>query len=332
MRRNLQSVLVTALVLAGTAGARQMAPPPPPAPAPKSAPVRVDGLRLAANGHCEVALPLLKRALAASTDKARRKQLGIAVVKCAMDTGAADDAASALRTLNRDFAGDAEVLLLAVHIYSDLSISASRALMRTAPGSPQVHDLNAEALESQGRWDDAEKEYRTMLARFPGYAGVHFKLGRLLLSEPSHDARLAEARTEFEAELAQNPDNAAAECVLGELARQESQWPESVAHFRKAVVLDPDFYDALLGLGRALLGSGRAGEAVGPLEQAMRLQPATPITHLQLGYAYQQLGRGADANRELAAAKQTSERMHQSSVDVKNNLVGEPGAAPRPPK
>lgn len=50
-----------------------------------------------------------------------------------------------------------DVLYLAAHAYSDLSMRASQQLLFKAPGWYQVHQLNAESLEVQGKWDAGEE-------------------------------------------------------------------------------------------------------------------------------------------------------------------------------
>ncbi len=72
------------------------------------------------------------------------------------------------------------------------------------------------------------------------------------------------------------PTNAGAEYVLGELARQESQWPDAIAHFTRASKLDAGFGDAYLGLGVCLLSAKQFSEAIAPLETAVKLEPRNP--------------------------------------------------------
>ena len=108
----------------------------------------------------------------------------------------------------------------------------ARALLYTAPGSYQVHELNAEALEAQGKWDDAAAEYAQVLKQNPRLAGMHYRLGRLMLSGRRRPPPNEEARREFQAELEIDPTNAGAEYVLGELARQDEQFSRSYRTFR----------------------------------------------------------------------------------------------------
>src|SRR4030095_3790917 len=121
--------------------------------------------------------------------------------------------------------------------------------------------------------------------------GIHFRLGRLLLSKPNPPPDIAEqARKEFEAELKIDPTNAEAEYVLGELARQAQQWDEAVEHFSRASKLDTSFVDAFLGLGQSLIATKKFTEAIPPLEMAAKLEPANPGAHYNLATAYSRAG------------------------------------------
>ncbi len=162
-----------------------------------------------------------------------------------------DAAVEFLRFLNREFPHDPDVLYVSVHTYSDLSTSAAQELAATAPNSYQAHELNAEALELQGKWDQAAGEYKRILEQNPHLPGIHFLLARLLLSKPDPSPTVAEeAKKELEQEIEIDPSNAGAEYVLGELARQDSQWPEAIAHFTRATKLDASFRRRLSGAGR----------------------------------------------------------------------------------
>ncbi|PYX58732.1 MAG: hypothetical protein DMG73_10135, partial [Acidobacteria bacterium] len=140
-----------------------------------------------------------------------------------------DAAIEFVRFLNREFPHDPEVLYISVHTYSDLSTRASQELAMRAPNSYQAHKLNAESLELQGKWDAAAKEYKLVLEQNPRLPGIHFLLGRLLLSKPDPAPSAAEeAKREFQQELEIDPSNAGAEYVLGELARQQNELPDAI--------------------------------------------------------------------------------------------------------
>jgi len=278
--------------------------------AAKPAPVGPErAIKLAQNGRCEEALPALKRASQPGTDKTVRRTAAFAGVRCAMlinQTGAAVDF---LQMLNREFPGDPEVLFVSVHTYSDLSTKAAQQLAMTAPNSIEGHKLNAEALEAQGKWDAAEKEYKAILAQNPQLPGIHFLLGRLLLSKPDAGPAAGEdAKKEFQAELKLDPSNAGAEYVLGEMARQDSQWDDAIQHFSRATKLDAGFGDAFLGLGSALLSAKRFSDAIPPLQTAVKLEPRNPGAHYNLATALTRAGRREEADKEFAIHRQMTQK------------------------
>ncbi len=266
-------------------------------------------LTLAQNGHCKEALPLLKKGIVAGSPKSQHRDFGMAGVRCAMFADQPDAALEFLRMLNREFPADPDVLYLSVHTYSDLSTRAASDLASKAGNSYQAHELNAEALEMQGKWQDAEKEYRWVLEKNPRLPGIHFRIGRLLLSIPNPPPDVAEkAKQEFVEELSIDPNNAGAEYVLGELARQANSYDEAIQHFTKATKLDSSFAAAYLGLGATLISEKNYAAAIAPLEIAVKLQPANPAGHYNLATAYSRAGRKSDADREFAIHNEMMQR------------------------
>jgi hypothetical protein len=124
------------------------------------------------------------------------------------------------------------VLYAATHAFSDLSFRTSQGFGSQRRFSYQVHELNAEALETQGRWQEAAAEYQKIIDLNPMLPGIHGRLGRVLLStpQPSSEA-VTQAKKDFEDELEIDPNNATAEYVLGELAKGDGDMAAAVAHY-----------------------------------------------------------------------------------------------------
>lgn len=267
---------------------------------------------LAENGHCTEALRLLKKSIRQVTDQDLKKRLGLDGVHCAMTHNQPYESLDFLAVLSREFPRDPEVLYAATHAYSDLSLRASQDLAREAPFSYQVHLLNAEALELQGKWDEAAAEYRRILEINPFLPGTHARLGRALISKPEPSAEtVQQAKKNFEEELEIDPKNASAEYVLGELAKDDNDSSAAIRHFSRATKLDITFAEAYLGLGTALVSAKRFGEAIPPLETYEKLAPDSPTGHFQLALAYAGVGRKEDANREAALQRQSAENLEQ---------------------
>lgn len=270
--------------------------------------VAQDAASQAESGHCSQALPILAKASGHLTNGELKKRVELDGVRCATLLQSWSQLTDFVRALQRDFPRDPEALYTAVHVYSDLSTHAAEELARAAPTSIPALELDAEANEVQGRWDAAEKDYRTILKTNPRYPGIHFRLARLLLSRPNPGSDFQQqARNELQEELDIDPSNAGAEYVSGELARQMQDLPAAVEHFAKAKTLDPNFGDAYLGLGMALLSEKKYEDAIAPLEMAVRLEPGNPAGHYNLATAYARTGRKEAAEREFALQQQTTQ-------------------------
>ncbi len=258
-------------------------------------------IALANQGHCRESISALERAMAAQVPAETRKLAGVIGIRCSL---AIDDRPATLdfiRSLSRDFGRDPDVLYVIVHAYSDLSTRTALDLARTAPQSAAAHKLNAEALEEQGKWEPAELEYEEILKKDPNARGIHFLLGRLLLSRPDAgpDAP-ARAKEEFLKELQIDPGNADAEYILGVLAQRAQNFDEAIARFSQAAKLDQNFAEAYLGWGVSLLGDKKYEEAIAPLKQAERLTPRNPDIHNALATALVRTGNKAEAEKEFA--------------------------------
>lgn len=290
-------------------------------PAADTSAVTQKAIKLSENGHCDEALPMLRKVLGQVKDKELRRKVSIDGARCAMTLHNTDDALKFLSVLHREFPDDPDALYVSVHAYSDLSTEASQALVRNSSTSVQAHELLAESYESQSKWGEAEKEYREIAAQNPNWPGIHFRIGRLLLSRPNPPANVVEeARREFTEELTIDPSNAAAEYVLGELARQDQSWEDALAHFSKASKLDPQFSEAFLGLGICYIAQKRYADAVPPLETAVKLEPRNPNFHYQLGTAYTRAGRKEDGQKEFA--------LHQQLIGTQGGEHPESNAQP----
>ena len=258
-------------------------------------------ISLAEQGHCRESISGLKHAMASTVAADARKQAGVLGVRCALAVDDRDSTDEFIRLLSRQFPKDPDVLFVIVHAYSDLSTRTAQDLGRTAPQSFAAHKLNAEALEMQGKWEPAQLEYDWMIQKEPNTPGIHFLLGRLLLSRPDAGPDATErAKQEFLKEIEIDPNNAGAIYILGELDRRDQNWDEAISRYTQAVKLDPNFAEAYLGWGFCLVNLKKYEDAIPPLRTAERLMPANPEVHNSLGTALQRSGHKDEAQKEFA--------------------------------
>src|SRR5580658_5088635 len=265
-------------------------------------------LTLAEQGHCQESISALKRAMAGQVPAETRKRAGIVGLRCSLTLDDRDSTVDFIRLLDKQFGRDPDVLFILAHAYSDLSTRTAQDLGRTAPQSLAAHKLNAEALEMQGKWEPAQLEYEGILEKEPDAPGIHYLLGRLLLSRPDAGADAAErAKQEFLKEVQIDPKNAGAEYILGELARRDEKWDEAISRFSMAAKLDSNFAEAYLGLGFCLVAVKRYEEAIPPLRVAVRLQQGNPSAHYNLAVALSRTGKQEEAEREFAVQRQLTQ-------------------------
>jgi tetratricopeptide (TPR) repeat protein len=266
-------------------------------------------IALAEQGRCRESMSGLKHAFEGEVPAAVRKQAGVAGIRCAMGLDDRASAAEFIRLLNKQFSKDPDVLFVIIHAYSDLSTRTAEDLARNAPQSIAAHKLNAEALEMQGKWEPAQLEYEDMIKKEPNARGIHFLLGRLLLSRPDPPADAQErAKQEFLKEIEVDPSNAAAHYILGELARRDQKWDEAISRFSEASKLNPNFAEAYLGWGNCLVSLKKYEEAISPLRTAERLTPENPEVHHVLATALERSGHKDEAQKEFAIHQNLSSK------------------------
>ena len=261
---------------------------------------------MAEQGRCREALPVLRSGLPRMTDKDQRVSAAMAEAKCGMALDDYSAAIAGLLQMKRDAPQNPEVLFVWAHYFSQIANRAAQELAATEPDSVQALRLEAEALESQGKVDQATTVYRRILEKDPGAREIHYRLAQILLnsSPPNED----EARKELEAELKVNPYNAAAEFVLGELARRGGQWDAAIDHFTRAGKFDTGFVEASLALGMTLNSAGKFADAIAPLERYVKAVPVDPAGHYQLSMAYARTGNREAALRESQLQREAAEK------------------------
>ncbi|MFY9549929.1 MAG: tetratricopeptide repeat protein, partial [Thermoanaerobaculia bacterium] len=130
------------------------------------------------------------------------------------------------------------------------------------------------ALESLGRFPEAEAAYRRAVQRSPNLPRGHYALGRLLLRQGRKnegDAELSIHRSLYERGLKKvsEADARAAESALGWADLHKGKAEAALARFTSL----PESPDTLLGRAEALSRLNRHAEAVRTLERARTLAP-----------------------------------------------------------
>jgi tetratricopeptide (TPR) repeat protein len=171
-------------------------------------------------------------------------------------------------------------------------------MFEKTPASYRVNQLSAEIFETQNKFTEAAAEYRKAIAKNPQALNLHFRLGRAILLESHDPEALAQARKDFDAELALNPSDAAAEFQIGQILNATAKPAEALAHFQKALDLSPDFAEAALAIGKMRVQAKQYAEAIPLLEHVVAIQPDNEGGHYNLMMAYRNSGNADKARAE----------------------------------
>jgi predicted Zn-dependent protease len=300
-------VAVTVVVMTGCVHAQTAA-----ASARPEAPARISitqAISMAGQGRCQEALPVLRAGVPKISDKEQRLSAAMAQARCGMSLDDYGTAVAGLLQMKRDAPRNPEVLYVWAHYFSQIGNRAAQELANIEPDSVQAHRLEAEALEAQGKGDEAIAIYRRILEKDPNARDVHFRIAQILLNAPVSGQKNEEAaHAELDAELRLNPYNAAAEFILGELSRRAGQWEPAIEHFARAAKFDAGFIEASLALGMSLNAAGKFVDAIPPLERYVKAAPADPAGHYQLAMAYARTGNREAAMRETELQRQAAEK------------------------
>ena len=231
-------------------------------------------------GRHDEALPALEKAFhQQSTDSALRRMAGLHLQRTYTDLGRDSNAVAVALELSRLYPDDPEVLYHTGRLFGNYAYLQMVRLARIAPDSVWLHQAAGEANESQGLLDEAIREYQQVLAMSPKRPGIHFRIGRALLTrsvQAKGDAAAeAAALSEFEQELADRSEQR--QCCLTRSERCSVSPDSSTrpsASFRKAVESYPEFEEALVGLGRTLRRGGRPRCRAAPSAEGDFFEPS----------------------------------------------------------
>ena len=104
------------------------------------------------------------------------------------------------------------------------------------------------------------------------------------------NGRLDEAEKDFRSVLRQAGDVAIAHHNLGTIYQLRGDHARAIAEFREAIRLQPQLAAPYILLGASLRATRRFPEALRELERALVLAPQQPAAHLELAKVYDQMG------------------------------------------
>ncbi len=147
------------------------------------------------------------------------------------------------------------------------------ATERSAAGDPGAAALRTgAALERQGRFAEAEAQYRAALRATPHSPGLHDALGYRLVQKGA----FAEAIAELTEAVRLQPNAAASHASLAYALREAGRLDESIAAYRRAMAFPENAASASVrnNYGITLALAGQRDEARAEFREAVRLDPS----------------------------------------------------------
>jgi tetratricopeptide (TPR) repeat protein len=286
------------------------------------------GMSLSELGRYAEALPRLEKCLRRSTDTEIKRMCGLELQRAYTGLKRDRNAVDVALELNRLYPDDPEILYQTGKIYGNFAFLTMWKLAQVAPNSVWRHLAAAEAQESQGSYDQAIQEYREVLRLEPGRSGIHYRIGRTLLSrywQRHLPDDTAEAQKEFESELQSFPSNANAAYELGELHRRARQADEAEKYFGQAIEHYPDFAEAHLGLAAVLMEKKESEQALVHAQKAVAANPDNEVGWYRLAQIQKTLGNSAEQEKAIAEYRRLHDQFtRQKGFDPAGSAFSSP--------
>jgi len=168
----------------------------------------------------------------------------------------------------------------------------------------------AVALDDEGRVDEAVARYRQILAARTDMAAA----SRHLAFDLWRAGDLQGAIVALRAAIKASPPTPGVQIQLGTYLAEAGRTSEAIELLRTAVQTEPTL-DALNALGIAYARGGRRDEALAVFAQSLAIDPASAMTHENIGAVHLDAGR-------LADAKQAFERAVSANPDSAQGQAG----------
>jgi tetratricopeptide (TPR) repeat protein len=189
------------------------------------------------------------------------------------------DAVAELERLSRERPDDAGILNnLAVHIRAlgdtPRAIGLLKRAVALSPGQPAFHANLGNACSANGDIDGAIESYRAAYSLDPANPAAAIQL-----AGAQHRAkRLADGLSVTADALALHPDHAGVHNAHGALLCAQRLYDAALAHFRRAIALDPMLSDAYANAALASMQLGLNTQAVAMVDDAIaRLGPTADL-------------------------------------------------------
>ncbi len=168
---------------------------------------------------------------------------------------------------------------------------------------PQVYLELGQALIHVKRYQEAIPFLRTAAEKAPDVSSPYYQLGVAYVNLEQY----RNALEAMQAAVTRSPNSPQYHLRVAYLENQLLNLPEAEKEYKKALELDPEYFEAHLEYGKSLELQGRMNAALAEFAEAAKLRPDSPEPHTSLAEIYAQIGEVGKANRERALVERLTE-------------------------
>jgi tetratricopeptide (TPR) repeat protein len=201
--------------------------------------------------------------------------------------------------------------------YFPQAIQLTRAAVEQRPSAVHYMVNLAHSYRCAGEFSEAERWYRSVIARDPLHMRARCWMGEALLECGKHQA----AHECYREALGLQPNHGHLHHGLGNVLAKEKRYAEAAASYRRAIECLPAQAEFHFGLGYALGRLGNLPQARRAFNDALQLRPHFPEAHLNLGNLYYDHGNFGVAAASYRRALLDRPGYAKAATNLGNALV-----------
>jgi tetratricopeptide (TPR) repeat protein len=188
-----------------------------------------------------------------------------------------------------------------------------RQLIAARPRNADAHNILGVTLQAMGRGDEAIETLKRAVELAPTAASIHANLGEILRQQ----GKTEEAAEALEEAVKLDPEHAQALNNLGITYFERNQPKAAVEHYRRAIAARPDMAEAHNNLGNALRMTKDIDGAIHAYQDALVHRERYPEAYNNLGTLLQQRGQIDEAEHAFRKAV----RLSPNYIEAYDNLA-----------
>jgi Flp pilus assembly protein TadD len=171
-------------------------------------------------------------------------------------------------------------------------------LVADVPFGAKQHFDYGQALQKEGKWEQAEEQYKIALSFKPADPKSHMNLATVLTAQAKYDAAVGH----MEEALRLQPNSGEFHLSYASLLQRLGRGDESLPHYEAAARLIPDSPEAHYNYAVLLASTGKENDAMSELRRVVQLKPDHLDAQVQLADALFAKGNLEEAKMHYTAA------------------------------